>query len=227
MKTGHPQYPSLALLHGLSHQPMSDGGQRPAHCAACLPLSIGGGGGHRWVVCRDTLDTASIPSATVRGTGSRILPGTSAALSIEQCRRLVLHSARLEIIATASVCTHVRRRSLRPLSRPASCISAAPGRLCSTGCTRGTTRAFSGCASRTPIASAPPRPPSMPSSTASNGSASTGTTISSSSSPALARHAEVARQLLAEGKAYHCYCTPEELQAMREEQQAKGPAAAL
>jgi len=36
------------------------------------------------------------------------------------------------------------------------------------------------------------------------------------------RHAEVARQLLAAGKAYHCYCTPQELQAMREEQRAKG-----
>ncbi|MGH6929853.1 MAG: glutamate--tRNA ligase, partial [Dongiaceae bacterium] len=36
------------------------------------------------------------------------------------------------------------------------------------------------------------------------------------------RHAEVARQLLASGKAYHCYATPDELQAMREEQRAKG-----
>ena len=36
-----------------------------------------------------------------------------------------------------------------------------------------------------------------------------------------ARHAEIARQLLAEGKAYHCYCTPEELEAMRAEQKAK------
>jgi len=36
------------------------------------------------------------------------------------------------------------------------------------------------------------------------------------------RHAEVARQLLAAGKAYHCYCTPEELQTMREQQRAKG-----
>jgi glutamyl-tRNA synthetase len=34
------------------------------------------------------------------------------------------------------------------------------------------------------------------------------------------RHAEVARQLLAEGKAYYCYCTPEELEAMRAEQKA-------
>src|SRR5438876_890532 len=30
-----------------------------------------------------------------------------------------------------------------------------------------------------------------------------------------ARHAEAARELLAAGRAYHCYCTPEELEAMR------------
>ena len=30
-----------------------------------------------------------------------------------------------------------------------------------------------------------------------------------------AHHAEVARELLAKGRAYHCYCTPEELEAMR------------
>jgi glutamyl-tRNA synthetase len=30
-----------------------------------------------------------------------------------------------------------------------------------------------------------------------------------------ARHAEVARELLAKGRAYYCYCTPEELEAMR------------
>jgi glutamyl-tRNA synthetase len=36
------------------------------------------------------------------------------------------------------------------------------------------------------------------------------------------RHAEVARKLLAEGKAYLCYCTPDELTALREEQRAKG-----
>ncbi len=35
------------------------------------------------------------------------------------------------------------------------------------------------------------------------------------------RHAEVARQLLAEGKAYRCYCSPDELTAIREEQRAK------
>ncbi|MFN3225987.1 MAG: glutamate--tRNA ligase [Hyphomicrobiales bacterium] len=36
------------------------------------------------------------------------------------------------------------------------------------------------------------------------------------------RHAEVANQLLAEGKAYKCYATPEELTQMREEARAAG-----
>ncbi|MDA1098710.1 MAG: glutamate--tRNA ligase [Proteobacteria bacterium] len=36
------------------------------------------------------------------------------------------------------------------------------------------------------------------------------------------RHAEVARQLLADGKAYHCYCTPAELAEMRETAKAEG-----
>jgi glutamyl-tRNA synthetase len=38
----------------------------------------------------------------------------------------------------------------------------------------------------------------------------------------LDRHAAVARQLLADGKAYHCYCTPEELAKMRESAKAEG-----
>ncbi len=37
-----------------------------------------------------------------------------------------------------------------------------------------------------------------------------------------ARHAEVARELLAKGQAYYCYCTPEELKEMRESAQAEG-----
>lgn len=39
-----------------------------------------------------------------------------------------------------------------------------------------------------------------------------------------ARHAEVAMQMVEKGKAYYCYCTPEELTAMREEavKQGKG-----
>ena len=36
------------------------------------------------------------------------------------------------------------------------------------------------------------------------------------------RHAALARQLLAEGKAYYCYCTPQELEAMREKARAEG-----
>jgi glutamyl-tRNA synthetase len=36
-----------------------------------------------------------------------------------------------------------------------------------------------------------------------------------------ARHAEVARQLLAAGRAYRCFCTPEELAAMRERARAE------
>src|SRR6266851_1829485 len=36
-----------------------------------------------------------------------------------------------------------------------------------------------------------------------------------------ARHAETARQLLAAGRAYHCYCSPAELEAMRERARAE------
>jgi glutamyl-tRNA synthetase len=36
------------------------------------------------------------------------------------------------------------------------------------------------------------------------------------------RHAEVARALLAAGRAYYCYCTPEELEAQRERARAEG-----
>ena len=38
----------------------------------------------------------------------------------------------------------------------------------------------------------------------------------------LARYREVVDRMLAEGTAYHCYCTPEELDAMREAQRARG-----
>jgi glutamyl-tRNA synthetase len=36
-----------------------------------------------------------------------------------------------------------------------------------------------------------------------------------------ARHAEIARQLLATGYAYNCYCSPAELEAMRERARAE------
>ncbi len=36
------------------------------------------------------------------------------------------------------------------------------------------------------------------------------------------RHRAIAEQLLREGKAYHCYCSPEELTKMREDARAKG-----
>jgi glutamyl-tRNA synthetase len=36
------------------------------------------------------------------------------------------------------------------------------------------------------------------------------------------RHAEIARKLLAERKAYHCWCSPAELEAMREQAKAEG-----
>jgi glutamyl-tRNA synthetase len=39
------------------------------------------------------------------------------------------------------------------------------------------------------------------------------------------RHAEVAHQLLKEGKAYHCYCSPAELDEMRAKAKAEGRAA--
>ena len=38
----------------------------------------------------------------------------------------------------------------------------------------------------------------------------------------LARYAEVVEQMLGAGKAYRCYATPAELEAMREAQRARG-----
>ena len=37
----------------------------------------------------------------------------------------------------------------------------------------------------------------------------------------LARHAEIAKKLLAQGKAYRCYCTPQEFEAMRRKARAR------
>ena len=36
------------------------------------------------------------------------------------------------------------------------------------------------------------------------------------------RHVDIAHQLFAEGKAYFCYCTPQELEEMRTEAKSKG-----
>jgi glutamyl-tRNA synthetase len=41
----------------------------------------------------------------------------------------------------------------------------------------------------------------------------------------IGRHAEVARRLLERGRAYYCYCTPQELQEMREKARAEGRSA--
>src|SRR5260370_21616147 len=38
-----------------------------------------------------------------------------------------------------------------------------------------------------------------------------------------ARHAEAARQLIAPGRAYYCYCPPAQLEAMREKARAPKP----
>ncbi len=38
----------------------------------------------------------------------------------------------------------------------------------------------------------------------------------------LARYHEVAEAMIAAGTAYRCYCTPEDLEAMREAQRARG-----
>ena len=43
--------------------------------------------------------------------------------------------------------------------------------------------------------------------------------------PRAARHAEIARQLLSEGKAYHCYCSPAELEEIRAKAKAEGRSA--
>ena len=83
---------------------------------------------------------------------------------------------------------HGKRRAwsarASPPARPACCISAAPGRPCSTSCSAATTAANTSSASRTPTRSAAPRPSRPPSSTASPGSASPPTSPPSSSPPA-------------------------------------------
>ena len=83
-------------------------------------------------------------------------------------------------------------------------------------------RHSSSCASRTPTGSAAPRSTPGSSSTGSPGSASPGTRARSSRASTRARHQADAERLLAEGKAYRCFCTREELDAQRAEAEAAG-----
>ena len=78
--------------------------------------------------------------------------------------------------------------------------------------------------SRTPTASAAPRRTPGSSSTGSPGSASPGTRARSSRARTAPRHQADAERLLAEGKAYRCFCTREELDAQRAEAEAAGGA---
>ena len=103
--------------------------------------------------------------------------------------------------------------------QPVCCTSAACAPRCSRGSTRATTAGASCCASRTPTrrASTPRR--SSRSSARCAGSGSSGTRARASAattapyiqSERRPRHREVAEQFLAEGRAYRCYCTTEEL----------------
>ena len=108
-----------------------------------------------------------------------------------------------------------------PPPRPASCISAARARRCSTGCSPAITAASSCCGSRTPTRPARPRRRSTRSSTGCAGSASIGTAHEYYQSQFWARHAEVAHRLLERGAAYRCYMTQEELAAQREKAAAE------
>ena len=120
--------------------------------------------------------------------------------------------------------------SLRP--RPVTSTSAARAPRSSTGCTRAGTAARSCSASRTPTSSAP-RPTWSPAfSTGCAGSDSTGTKVRASAdrdgpyfqSERLDRYREAAARLVAEGRAYHCYCSPERLREEREKAEQRGEA---
>ena len=114
-------------------------------------------------------------------------------------------------------------RASRPRP-PASSISAARARPCSTGSTRAITAAGSCFGSRIPTRRARPRRRSTRSSTACAGSGSTGTSkpISSRNSPPGTPRSP--QELLAGGHAYRCWMTPEELAAQREAGAARAPA---
>ncbi len=115
--------------------------------------------------------------------------------------------------------------SVLPRRRPAFCISAAPARRCSTGCSPATTALCEGGTFRLRIEDTD-RQRSTPEAVAAiiDGLSWLGLDWDGEIVHQFARadrHAEVARELLAQGRAYYCYCTPAELEAMRERARAE------
>ena len=151
---------------------------------------------------------------------------------IARPRRWIAESARRHAAGRAeytivSSCRFPRASGSRR-RQPATSTSAAPARRSSTGCSRGGTAACSCCASKTPTSSARRRTWWRAFSTACDGSGSTGTrarwwTVRSrrtSSRSGWTIYRAPAERLVADGRAYYCYCTPDELKARREAAEA-------
>ena len=81
---------------------------------------------------------------------------------------------------------------------------------------------FMSCASRIRIWSVRPRRPSSKFSTAWNGPVSIHDEGPFFQTKRFDRYKEVIEEMLAEGKAYRCYCSKEELEQMRAQQTARG-----
>ncbi len=152
---------------------------------------------------------------------------------IKPClRRAGYRQVRRRIAKRVALCAavlHGRPHELRssPASRPprpASCISAGRAPRCSTGSMRAGAAASSCCASRTPTARARPMRRSRRSSTGCKwlGLDWDGEAVHQFSRAA--RHREVVEQMLAAGKAYRCYASPEELAADAREGARRGQA---
>ena len=100
----------------------------------------------------------------------------------------------------------------------------------STGSTPGGSAASSSCASKIPTSSAPPRRWSTGSWTGCGGWGSIGTRARRSAAltvrifrrERLERHRAMAARLVAQGHAYYCYCTPDELKAKRDAAERAG-----
>ena len=119
-------------------------------------------------------------------------------------------------------------------AQPGRCTSAPRGRASTTSCSPVISAGPTCCASRTPISPAARPTSSATSSTTCTGWASPGTRgrrwpaarTSVHSGPTAranrsALYAAEAARLLESGHAYHCWCTPEELEAVRREQEAR------